>query len=32
MRIRWDNLDRVPLLLIGGGRGLFARAALTRAI
>jgi len=32
MRIRWDNPDRAPLLLIGGGRDLIADAAMTRAI
>jgi pimeloyl-ACP methyl ester carboxylesterase len=32
LRIRWDNPDRAPLLLIGGGKDLIADAAMTRAI
>lgn len=31
-RIRWDNPDRAPLLLIGGGKDLIADAGMTRAI
>lgn len=32
LRIDWENPDRAPLLLIGGGRDLIADAAMTRAI
>ncbi len=32
MKIRWDNPDRAPLLLIGGGKDLIADASMTRAI
>lgn len=31
-KIRWDNPDRAPLLLIGGGRDLIADPSMTRAI
>ncbi len=31
-KIRWDNPDRAPLLLIGGGKDLIAEASLTEAI
>jgi pimeloyl-ACP methyl ester carboxylesterase len=31
-KIRWDNPNRAPLLLIGGGRDLIADARMTRAI
>ncbi|KQX20905.1 MULTISPECIES: alpha/beta hydrolase [unclassified Sphingomonas] len=32
MKIRWDNPDRAPMLLIAGGRDLIADASMTRAI
>jgi pimeloyl-ACP methyl ester carboxylesterase len=32
MKIRWDNPNRAPMLLIGGGKDLIADAAMTRAI
>lgn len=32
MKIRWDNPDRPPLLMIGGGKDLIADASMTRAI
>jgi pimeloyl-ACP methyl ester carboxylesterase len=31
-KIRWDNPDRAPLLLIGGGLDLIADASMTKAI
>jgi pimeloyl-ACP methyl ester carboxylesterase len=31
-KIRWDNPNRAPLLLIGGGKDLIAEASMTRAI
>jgi pimeloyl-ACP methyl ester carboxylesterase len=31
-KINWDNPDRAPLLLIGGGRDLIADASMTKAI
>lgn len=31
-KLRWDNPDRAPLLLIGGGIDLIAEASMTRAI
>lgn len=31
-KINWDNPDRAPLLLIGGGRDLIADASMTRSI
>ena len=31
-KIRWDNPDRAPLLLIGGGKDLIAAASMTKAI
>jgi alpha-beta hydrolase superfamily lysophospholipase len=31
-KIRWDNPDRAPLLLIGGGLDLIADASMTEAI
>lgn len=31
-RINWDNPDRAPLLLIGGGHDLIADASMTKAI
>jgi len=32
IKIRWDNPDRAPLLLIGGGKDLIADASMTTAI
>lgn len=32
LKINWDNPDRVPMLLISGGKDLIADAAMTRAI
>jgi alpha-beta hydrolase superfamily lysophospholipase len=31
-KIRWDNPDRAPLLLIGGGIDLIAEAKMTKAM
>jgi pimeloyl-ACP methyl ester carboxylesterase len=32
MKIRWDNPERAPMLLIAGGKDLIADASMTRAI
>ena len=31
-KIRWDNPNRAPLLLIGGGKDLIAEAKMTKAM
>jgi alpha-beta hydrolase superfamily lysophospholipase len=31
-KLRWDNPNRAPLLLIGGGKDLIADASMTKAI